>query len=330
MYCWFLLFLLFTPYFLRKKYEVHIPKEFEFIFLAFIIISFFLGDIRGTIIQIFFGTAIAFIGFTIMLILFSNSKFKANYLLVMLFSFSFSVTFGLIAEMIKYYLKTYFNEGIVNLSDYTFAMQNLTFVAIGALTASVFGFIYMKGFRNKLMKEWVGKFKKSNPNLFIQRTESPEEILKLIKKGENEKLEFKSTLRMNLHTGEKDRKVENSVLKTIVAFLNSEGGCLLIGISDNSEIIGIEKDGFVNNDMFNRHFTNLIKEKVGNEFLPFMNFEIVSLDGKNILKVDLGKSDKPVFLKNSNEEFYIRVGASSILLNGSELIEYIKNKFHIR
>src|SRR3989339_836320 len=87
----FLLFLLFTPYFLRKKYEVHIPKEFEFIFLAFIIISFFLGDIRGTIIQIFFGTAIAFIGFTIMLILFSNSKFKANYLLVMLFSFSFSV-----------------------------------------------------------------------------------------------------------------------------------------------------------------------------------------------------------------------------------------------
>ena len=66
--------------------------------------------------------------------------------------------------------------------------------------------------------------------------------MRLIKRGENEKIEFKSTLRINLHTKEQDKKVENSVLKTIVAFLNSEGGTLLIGVSDCGEIIGIEKD----------------------------------------------------------------------------------------
>ena len=103
----FLLFLLFIPYFLRRNYEVQIPAEFEFIFLIFIIVSFFLGGIRGVIIQTFFGIAVGFIGFTIMLLLFSHSKFKANYLLIMLFSFSFSVTFGLVAELTKYYLKVY-------------------------------------------------------------------------------------------------------------------------------------------------------------------------------------------------------------------------------
>jgi len=327
----FLLFLLFMPYILRKSYEVHIPREFEFVFLIFVIISFFLGDIRGTIIQIFFGAAIGFIGFTTMLILFSNSKFKANYLLVILFSFSFSLTFGLIAEMAKYYLKTYFNGGTVILEDYPFAMQNLTFVALGALLASIFGYVYMKGYRNKLMKQWVGKFKTSNPNLFVQRTDSPDELLRLIKKGENEKLEFKSTLRTNLHTGEKDKRVENSVLKTLVAFLNSEGGTLMIGVSDNGEILGIEKDDFENNDKFNRHFTNLVKERIGNEFLPYMDFELCSIDGKYILKVECKKSDKPLFLKyDSLEEFYIRVGASTIQINGNELIEYIKHKFHVR
>ncbi len=327
----FLLFLLFMPYILRKSYEVHIPREFEFVFLIFIIISFFLGDIRGTIIQIFFGAAIGFIGFTTMLILFSNSKFKANYLLVILFSFSFSVTFGLIAEMAKYYIKTYLNEGITVLSDYPYVMQNLTFVGFGALLASIFGYVYMKGYRNKLMKQWVGKFKTSNPNLFIQRTDSPEELLKIIKKGENEKLEFKSTLRTNLHTEEKDKRIENAVLKTLVAFLNSEGGTLIIGVSDKGEISGIEKDDFENNDKFNRHFTNLVKERIGNEFLPYMNFELFLIEGKYVLKVDCYKSDKPLFLKYDNlEEFYIRVGASTIQIYGNELLEYIKHKFHGR
>ncbi|MBS3076040.1 ATP-binding protein [Candidatus Pacearchaeota archaeon] len=321
----FLLFLLFIPYFLRRNYEVQIPAEFEFIFLIFIIVSFFLGGIRGVIIQTFFGIAVGFIGFTIMLLLFSHSKFKANYLLIMLFSFSFSVTFGLVAELTKYYLKVYLDYGEV-LSDYPYTMMNLTLVALGAFISSCFGYLYMKGYRLKAFSFFVNKFKNKNPNFFIKRTDSPEEILNLIKKGEDEKLEFKSTLRMNLHTGEKDRKVENAVLKTVAAFLNSEGGNLLIGVSDNREILGIEKDEFENNDMFNRHFTNLIKERIGNEYLPFMSFELVKIEEKYVLKVECMKSNKPVFLKcDGVEEFYIRVGASTILLSGSKIIDYLKN-----
>ncbi len=322
-----LLILLFMPFFLRKSYEISIPIEFEFTLLIFVIISFFLGNIRGIIIQIFFGIAIGFIGFTIMLLLFSNSKIKTNYFLIILFSFSFSVAIGLCAEITKYYLKIFLDYGDI-LGDYPHTMTNLTLVGLGAIFSSIIGYIYMKGYRIQLMKSLVSRFKKKNPGFFIERTDSPEEVLKLIKKGENEKLEFKSTLRTNLHTQEHDKKVENAVLKTITAFLNSEGGALLIGISDSGEILGIEKDNFENNDKFNRHFTNLIKERIGNEFLPFMNFELIQIEDKSILKVECINSNKPVFLKyDSQEEFYIRVGASTLQIIGSKLIDYINNKF---
>lgn len=322
-----LLILMFMPYFMRKRYEIRIPRFFEFIFLIFVILTFFLGEVRGIIIQTVFGIAMGFIGFTIMLILFSNSKFKTNYLLIMIFSFSLSVTLGLIAEMLKYYLKLLLDYNNV-ISDYPHTMMNLTLVSLGAFLSSILGYIYMKGYRFKIMRDMVDEFKHKNPNLFVQKTDSPEEIIKLIKKGENERLEFKSTLRANLHTGEHDKKIENAALKTIVAFLNSEGGTLLIGVSNEGEILGIEKDGFENNDRFNRHFTNLIKERIGNEFLPYMNFELVLIENKNILKIECRKSEKPVFLKcEGKEEFYIRVGASSLELIGSKILEYIKHKF---
>ena len=323
----FLLFLMFMPYILRQRYEVHIPTEFELIILIFVVISFFLGSMRGLVIQMFFGITVGFIGFTIMLLLFSHSKFKANYFLIVLFAFSFSVTFGSTAELLKYYIKIFLDYNTVN-SDYPYAMMNLTLVCVGAFLSSFFGYIYMKGYKIKFVKDMVDKFKNKNPNFFIKHTDSPEEVFSLIKKGEDEKLEFKSTLRINLHTGEHDKKVENASLKTIAAFLNSEGGVLLIGVADDREILGIEKDGFENNDKFNRHFTNLIKERIGNEYLPYMNFEMVQIENKNVLKAECSRSNKPVFLKcDGNEEFYIRVGASTIQIAGSKIIDYVKNKF---
>jgi hypothetical protein len=47
----------------------------------------------------------------------------------------------------------------------------------------------------------------------------------LITGGETEGVEFKSTLRINLHTGQPDDKMQMAALKTIAAFLNAGGGC---------------------------------------------------------------------------------------------------------
>ncbi|MEN9626279.1 MAG: hypothetical protein RL557_607 [archaeon] len=321
-----LLLLVFIPYFSRQI-NVEIPKEIEFILLIFVIVSFFLGDLRGFVIQLFFGLAVGFVGFALMTILYKNSKLRPNYPLIMLFSLSISLALGALSELAKFYLKWYVGIGL-DIIDYQFAMESLSLVLIGALLAILAGFFYVHGAKIIFLNKMVERFKHRNPNLFIEKTDSPDELLKLIRKGEHEKLEFKATLRTNLHTGQHDKHIEHSVLKTIAAFLNSGGGTLLIGISDSGEICGIEKDNFPSNDKFNLHFTNLVKEYIGNQNLPYLHFELIVLENKNIMKVDCLKAQKPVFVKFEKiEEFYVRVGASTVQLLGSKLVDYINNGF---
>jgi len=322
-----LLVLVLMPHIIHKRSDVRIPNEFQFLIFVFVLVSFFLGDFRGLVIQVFFGLVIAFFGFIVMMMIFHNSKMKINPFLIILFSFSLSVTLGLGLEMLKFYLKIFLNDPLT-IVDYTYTMYSMTMVSIGAVIASLVGYAYMKGFRPRIMMRMVHSFKKKNPRLFVERTDSPEEILKLIKEGENERIEFKSTLRTNIHTNEHDRKIEHSVLKTIVAFLNSEGGTLLIGVSNEGGIMGIERDRFQNNDRFTLHFMNLIKEHIGSEYIPYLSFELILIEEKTILKVDCTCSRKPVYLRmGKDEEFYVRAGPATVQLNGRRLVDYVDRKF---
>lgn len=94
--------------------------------------------------------------------------------------------------------------------------------------------------------------------------ESQNAIQRLIAGGESMTVEFKSSLRMNLHAQpvSKDPAMEHEVLKTIAAFLNTTGGSLLIGVDDAGGIVGIAVDSFKNRDAFERHLTTIIRERL--------------------------------------------------------------------
>jgi len=321
----FLLILMFLPQII-KKYEIELPREFEWILLVFVIFTLFLGKISGIIAPIAFGISIAFIGFMISAILYSSNQIKKNYFLIILFSFNFAVMFGVALELLKYYLKILLGQTL-NAEIYAYSMRNLTFVLIGAAISAIIGYIYMKGYLG-VFRKLVHKVIKINPKLSSKNSQS-KEILDLIKEGEDEKTEFKSTLRTNLYTKEIDRNMEYSVLKTLVAFLNSDGGTLLIGVSNTKEVQGIESDKFENEDKFSLHLTNIIKEKIGKKHLHLISMQFIDIEDKKIMKVECKKSSKEIFLKISpkEEEFYIRTGPSNAQLSGSELIEYIEKRF---
>ena len=312
---------------ITKKYDIDLPKEVDFIILGFVIVTFFLGSIRGIVIQAFFGLAIGFVSLAFILIITKNSKIKINPLFTYIASISISMGIGASSELVKFLLKIYFGYEI-RLVDYNYAMASLAFVFLGSFIATSLTLAHLKDYDLPILKHIIKRFKKKNPNLFIERLDSPEEILNLIKRGEGERVEFKSTLRTNLHTGDPDRRIEHSVLKTISAFLNTEGGTLLIGVMDTGHLCGIERDHFQSNDKFNLHFTNLIKEYIGNENLPYLHFELIQIEEKNIMKVDCLRSKKPVFLKfHKEEEFYMRIGAATTQVIGSKLVNYINNNF---
>ena len=155
-------------------------------------------------------------------------------------------------------------------------------------------------------------------------------IEEIISGGENNTTEFKSTLPVNLHTQEPDPKIEHAALKTIAAFLNSrEGGILVIGIKDDREALGVEADGFPNEDKMNLHLVNLIKARLGAASMLNIKPHFEDYKGKRLLVVDCLSSSSPVYLKNGNtEEFYIRAGASSAALAASEMTNYIQQRYN--
>lgn len=321
----FLLILLIIPSII-KQYEIKIPLEFEILLFLFVVASLVFGKVGGILTPLFFGIATALIGFMIMLMLYSDNQIKKNYFLIIFFSFNFAVAFGFGLEFIKYYLKIILGQTLDG-GNYAFSMKNMTYVITGAIISAFAGFFYMrdkKGFMSKIVK----RFKKINPTIF-SKSETGEDIAEIIKEGENEEREFKSTLRVNLHTEEIDRRLEYAVLKTISAFMNSKGGTLLVGVSNSGEILGIEKDRFENNDKLNLHITNLIKEKIGKHNLDNIYIQTIAMDEKTVIKIECLKSKTPIFLRNNSgeEEFYIRIGPASVQIKGSELVEYIKKRF---
>jgi len=150
----------------------------------------------------------------------------------------------------------------------------------------------------------------------------------MIRHGESMTLEFKSTLRLNLHTKKFGREIEHSALKSIAAFLNTKGGTLLIGVQDDQSICGIELDKFENDDHALLHLTNLIKERISAKHLIFINSSVEIIDSKKVIRVDVSPSNIPAYLTyNDKEYFFIRTGPSTANLRVSELFDYISNRF---
>jgi hypothetical protein len=156
-----------------------------------------------------------------------------------------------------------------------------------------------------------------------------DKIKELILNGENESLEIKSTLRFDLKENIVNKKLEYVVAKTISAFLNTEGGTLIIGVDDDGNTLGLEKDmqtlSKQNIDGFELHLKQVIKKCLGDFFEKYIKVTFPKVDDKEICLIQISKSGKPVFVTfEGNESFFVRNGNSSIPKNRQEQSEYEK------
>ncbi len=156
-------------------------------------------------------------------------------------------------------------------------------------------------------------------------------ISELISHGESDNLEFKSTFRWDIRQNKKNPAIEHASLKTMAAFMNSDGGDLLIGVEDNGNMLGVELDGFPNEDKFLLHIWSLIKSSMGQDISPYLKTTLEKLDGKTVCRVMCLPSPKPIFLrqKGFDESFYIRIGPSTGSLEISEALKYITDHFKV-
>ena len=155
------------------------------------------------------------------------------------------------------------------------------------------------------------------------------DIRKLIAGGESQRVEFKSTFQWGVRQKKKDEGLRYSVLKNIVAFLNTDGGTLLIGVEDNGNIYGIDADLALtsnSSDKFEQLIASQINEYIGTQYSPLIRWEVVEIDGKQVYVIHVDRASDAVFLRQKDKlEFYIRTGTATYSLNPKETHEYIEN-----
>jgi hypothetical protein len=169
-------------------------------------------------------------------------------------------------------------------------------------------------------------------------TELPEiNIDKLLKMDESIDLEFKSTFQWDVEQGLKNKELRKEVVRTIAAFNNTEGGYLIIGVSDDKTIFGLEKDysSFKNlgerdeKDVFLLTLSNVIEDKISREFAAAINVEFYNLEGKDICRIKVSFGDEPAWVKENQKEevFYIRTQNAVKSLSPKASYNYISRKW---
>ena len=152
----------------------------------------------------------------------------------------------------------------------------------------------------------------------------------LIADGESNFVEFKETLRFDIRKGEVNKEMEKMVMKTIVGFLNADGGTLIIGVNDDGNVVGLENDYKAlpkkNRDGFENHLSMLIKTMIGLSFSKYIGVKFERIDEKDICIVTVREGHKPAYLISGDkkEDFYVRVGNSTQPFSMSEASDYIK------
>lgn len=156
----------------------------------------------------------------------------------------------------------------------------------------------------------------------------------MIKRGESKTLEFKSTLRWDLKEEKQDDKnVTHAVLKTVAAFLNTEGGDLLIGVADDGTIVGVEVDRLDNDDKFMRHLAQVVRNGLGDRAGTCIDPKVQIVDGKTVCVVSCQRSPEPVYLKWKGMEaaeagdLFVRSGPGTVKLAQESASEYVRTRF---
>ncbi len=127
---------------------------------------------------------------------------------------------------------------------------------------------------------------------------------------ESEHIEFKET-------------VNDSAIKTVAAFANSDGGKIYIGVSDDGEVVGV---GNVNDELLK--LTDKMRANIRPDVLMMTSVDVETFGDKKIIVVTVRKGSKrPYYLVAKglrSEGVYVRSGSSSVPSSETAILQMIQ------
>ena len=181
-------------------------------------------------------------------------------------------------------------------------------------------------------------------------------IPELLAQGESDRLEFKSTARVNLHTKAKDERMEQVIAKAVCGFLNTDGGTLLIGVDDSGTVLGLAADFATlkspDADRFELWLRDLLATTLGANAANLVTVDFAEVsdgdprlrgddgdrgddggrgeDGAVVCRLDCAASPRPVYLrpgKGAAPELWVRSGNSTRMLRVDDATDYVMHRW---
>jgi hypothetical protein len=168
-----------------------------------------------------------------------------------------------------------------------------------------------------------------------QPTETRLDAVELLSIGESHRVEFKQTARWNMHTSQRDSKLELVVAKSVAGFLNADGGTLLIGIADDKTVVGLDDDLKLMKrpdlDRYELWLTDHLERCLGKPAVAGVSVMFELIEMNYVCRVETVPAPAPVFLDEPGgtrgADMYIRMGNSTRKLLTDEAFDYAKHRW---
>ena len=119
------------------------------------------------------------------------------------------------------------------------------------------------------------------------------------------------------------REYTENLKYEVIAFANTDGGTIYIGIEDDGTVIGIE-----NTDKTMLSITNMIRDSIHPDVTLFTDVSMIDIEEKTVIRIDILRgTERPYYIKGKGirpEGIYVRQGASSVPASHAAIVKMIK------
>ncbi len=170
------------PLLLGRRFDVHIPPEFEFLAVMFVYASLFLGEVHGYYIRYWWwdavlhtgsGFLLGVLGFLLVYVLNERPDVDMHMRprFVALFAFMFAVGMGALWEIFEFGMDRLFGMNMQK-SGLVDTMWDLIVDTVGAAVIALLGWVYLRTAGSQsFLERWITRFIEGNPRLFSTRKE---------------------------------------------------------------------------------------------------------------------------------------------------------------
>lgn len=210
------------------------------------------------------------------------------------------------------------SDRLFNRSLFELGPMTLLFSFIGGTLGLIFGWMRRSVSRN-------------NRIINVLEVELEHSLPEIIAGGENDRVEFKETLRWNVNESRVDKTLEYVIAKTICGMVNHKGGSLLIGVDDRGGITGLERDyntlKIKSADGFEQRIVSIIQHYIGVSACTYVQSIFPRRKDLNICWLIIEPAQAPIFLRDGKSaKYFVRTGNSTRELDAQETLKHRASK----